>query len=222
MSKRKPKIAVVTLMRKGSKRYSNKVMAFVKGLPLYLHTVNFAKKLNLDYYLAHDYDRLDECPKWVNQIKRDAELSGDYHDTNKEILSFNLNADIYIFLQVTSPYRNIENYEKSIDFFINNLELYDCGFAAHKYKDGLYYHYDATSANFFSDYRDDNGTGIYPATEIYRETGAFYIFKKSQLYKRHILSGAAKKKLIIQDSYDIDINYKEDVWRLNNENKTIT
>lgn len=207
------KIATITLMRKGSRRFSNKCMADLCGKPLYMHTVQFALSLGYPYYLAHDYNNL-KLSGWVNQIRRDPQYTGDVHKTNEEIKTFNIDADYFIFLQATNPVRDL----KEIKFFINFVvsHKYDYAFTATKLPKGYYFKQDKFYApepvNFNIDDRTDNqeirGGAI--RTPMFIEDGAFYIFKKSQLVKKHF-SITDNYFLIKSNMPMIDINEESDL-----------
>jgi CMP-N-acetylneuraminic acid synthetase len=207
------KIAIITLLRKGSQRFKNKMMSTLKGKELYKHTTEFGARLqkqikNSKYYICHDYPQLDiPVQEGVFEIKREEQYTGNIHKTNEEILSYGIDADVYILLQCTSPVRNIESILENIDYFITGKYL--CGFSAHRIKDGFYYSSAAVPVNFYWQDRTDNGCEKEP---LYKETGSFYIFVKAQLYTKHILSAEIQSaKIIFDDPYNIDIDTEEDL-----------
>lgn len=195
-------------MRKGSKRFPNKMMADLCGKPLYRHTVDFALQLGYPYYLAHDYGKLD-IPVAVNQIERSEYFAGDIHRTNEEILSWGLGADIYILLQATSPIRDLDLLKQDFTnvFFMNNNINMIC--AAEAIKDGYYYSGNGKPINFEQDMRDDCGCW---KDIILKETGSFYIFKKHLLERVHIMDKENDEMILfLHDNYGIDIDKEEDL-----------
>ena len=198
-----PKIAVVCLMRKGSKRFPGKNIAPLFGIPLYLWTINFFQKFDYPFYLLHDYDKL-YIPEWVTEIKRDPYYSGDIHKTDIEIKWANIDADIYILAQVTSPFRDYEYIQAAIKQFIDCD--YDSGFNAYIQNSGLYYNERHKPLNFSREERDYNKVS---KQQVYKETGSFYIFKKKMLNKKHILY--SDNVGIFTDPYNIDIDTEEDL-----------
>lgn len=203
------KVVVITLMRKGSKRFPNKVMFPLFGIPLYMYTVEFARQINFPYYLAHDYDNL-YFPDFVNEIKREKKYTGDEHKTNKEIKSFKLDADIYILLQATSPFRvDPKIIEMSVDRLTKSKHL-KAIIGGRRLKDS-YYVSRFNPVNYDVTKRTDNGC---KRNILFRETGNFYIFKKEQLEKKHILDCKQKEIDIQYDTYNIDIDTIEDIQKI--------
>lgn len=198
-----PKIAIICFMRKGSKRFPGKNTISLFGIPLYLWTINFFKEFKYPFYLFHDYNNL-YIPDWVIEIKRDPEFTGDIHNTAGEIRWSNIDADIFILLQVTSPFRDQEQVKYWIDGFFQGD--YDCGFSALPLKSGFYFDGFGKELNFKQASRTYNGTS---KNEVFRETGSFYIFKKKMLLKKHILD--SDNKVIFGDPYGIDIDTAEDL-----------
>lgn len=199
------KIATITLMRKGSKRFPGKNVAKYKGKPLYMHTVETALKLKYPYYLFHDYGDEIEIPAGVNVVGRNEYFAGDMHRTNEEIKASRIDADIYILLQVTSPHRSIQDMKKWIKQF-TGPQFPDVGFAVHILPDGYYYLNPGKAINFKRDDRTDNGCA---KKKVWKETGSFYIFKKEQLDKDHILD--SNNRMPFFDRYNIDIDFEKDL-----------
>lgn len=200
-----PKIAIICLMRKGSKRFPDKVMHNFLGMPLYLWTINFFKQFKFPFYFAHDYD---DWFIWgddsIIEIKREKKYAGDRHSTCEEIKTFEIDTDIFILAQVTSPLRSRERVQFAIEDFIKNN--YDCGFFAYRMQDGYYWDAAGNNINFSQNERTDNGC---TKKVIFKETGAFYIFKKEMLDKKHILD--SKNIAIYEDSFNIDIDTEENL-----------
>jgi len=200
------KIVTITLMRKGSKRFPGKNIAQLGDKPLYRWTVDFAMSLGYPYYLAHDYDEL-EVPEGVNVIKRRENYTGDVHQTNEEIRSFGLDADIYILLQVTSPVRITGNIFESVTLLETHPE-YLIAFGAMPVKPAFYHWPNGYEVNFEQKNRTDNGGFKHP---FYRETGSFYVFHRECLYNKHLLDCNPDAKAIIADPFGIDIDSPEDL-----------
>lgn len=205
------KISVLTLMRKGSRRFPEKVLADLCGQPLYIYTVDLALALGFPYYLAHDFDDL-YLPRGVNEIKREPQYAGDTHKTNEEILKIIPESEYYVFLQATSPIRYLPDVSFWIDDFIGS-EKYDVGFAAKVFAAGYYYNLMTNQGvNFNQNERTDNGCR---KDLVCKETGSFYIFKRCQLFKKHILD--SDNRIIYPDKYCFDIDTREDLGRLERE-----
>lgn len=202
-------ICAITLMRKGSKRLPNKCMLKIDNKELYKYTVDFAIELGYPYYLAHDYDNLS-LDKRVIEIKRKENYTGSIHKTCEEILSFNLNYDIYILLQITNPMRNLAVLKNSIKHFIDNNIM--SGISAIKLNKFVYKQNIFNNSSFFKEInfnkfdRDDNGC---KKESLYIETGNFYIFKKEMLNKKHITH--TNNFYIYEDTHLVDIDNQDDL-----------
>ncbi len=197
------RIAIITMIRKGSKRLPNKNIMPLNNIPLYQYTVNMAVQLGYDYYFLHDYDNI-ELPASVKVIKRKAKFTGSNHRTNEEIIDYKIEADIYILLQVTSPIRSSEKIKKWVnDFILSDLDI---GLSAVAIKNKYVYNDDCLPVNFAKYGRTDNGT---KRDNLYIENGAFYIFKKHMLEKQHIM--LSDKMIFFEDDNLIDIDTIEDL-----------
>ena len=211
MEEKKLKIVTITLMRKGSKRFPNKVRQKLLGKELWEWTAETALRLGYPYFLAHDYDDII-IPPFINEIKRDPKYAGDEHKTCDEIKSFGLDADVYVFLQATNPLRDVDHLKTWISIFIKNYDKFDCGFSV-KYMPDKYF-YDpkiGKELNFDMRIRTDNGCN---KKRVVMETGNFYIFKKEQLEFPYILYSPLERRKLFFDYYFTDIDHIEDLQRL--------
>jgi len=198
-------IAIITMARAGSKRCPDKIIREYKGKPLYLWTVETALQLGYPYFFLHDYDVLD-MPASVTVIKRLPEFAGDVHKTCQEILWTGINAEIYIFLQCTSPRRDVGLLKSYIKHFVESG--YNAGVCAKRLRDKFYYVQKDeifNRVNFEQLDRSDNGCD---KNSVLKETGSFYIFKKCQLEKKHIMDTG--DYYVYDDLYDVDIDTEED------------
>lgn len=204
------KIAIITLMRKGSKRLPGKNKLPFKGKPLYMHTVDFAVELSgeigASYYLLHDYDDIPEIPG-VTQITGLPDFGGDVHNTGQNILDSKIMADVYILLQPTSPLRNIQCIIDDLHSF--NCHSFACGLSVSITEPGFFYNDHGRMWNTNNNYRNY----VTKPTPMYKETGSYYFFKRNQIFKDHILLGCEKPALY-KDLFDIDINTQEDYEEL--------
>jgi len=201
------KIVTIILARMGSERFPNKNIAPLFGIPLYLYTVEHARQLGYPCYFVTDYNDL-YLPEFVNVVKEKKEYATGDHNQNAELIkSLNLDADIYILLQITSPFRNMDGIRIATDIMISNEEI-DIYFSVSKPIKKLYYHGHNEPVNFKQKDRTYSYTG---AKEIYQETGSYYIFRKRQLNKKHIMDG---RRYSIQEPYNIDIDTQEDLLKI--------
>ena len=204
-----PKIVVITLMRRGSKRLHEKNIKLYKKKPLYMHTFEIASKLGYPYYLFHNYgDEInlpEEIPGAFEIRGRTEHFAGDTHRTCEEIRASGIDADIYILLQVTSPQRNLGDMKRWIKDFCGPT-FPTVGAAVHILPDGYYYLNPGKQVNFNQADRTDNGC---LKKKIWKETGSFYIFRKSQLHETHIMN--SENRMFFYDKYNIDIDTEKDL-----------
>jgi CMP-N-acetylneuraminic acid synthetase len=123
------------------------------------------------------------------------------HYTRDELKVYNqdLQANIIVMYQLTSPFRNIPEVQKWIeDFPVTGA---DCALTVKKVEPDVFY--------------KSNGDRIWPEyrtyqnkQELYRETGSVYIFWKKQIEKQHLTLG--NRKLLI-DPYGFDIDTFSDL-----------
>lgn len=199
------KIIVVTLLRKGSKRAPNKNIKPYLGKPLYQHTVNTARHLELPYYVITDYEK-EEIPLSYGIYARvPAKFCQDKHISNETIKWFlaaaEIECDYVVLLQATSPKRDAGHMQECINDFTSST-LFDCGLYVKKIEDGFFY---ASGNHVYDKFeRDYNGRG---KAILQKETGGFYIFKTRMLNKNHVTNGFCK---LYNDPYGIDIDFEED------------
>lgn len=194
-------IACVTVMRKDSSRFPNKNIAPFLGIPLYMHTVNFAMHLGYPYYLISDYETLD-LPLFVNYNKPISVKC----NTGEELKR--IRADIIVLLQVTSPLRNLEQMRDVITFFSESS--LECAMSVRTIT-GKYCYVRNKPVNFDPKYRDYDGC---ERNNVKYETGGTYIFKKCQLNKKHILDSKPDKIMLFEAPYNIDIDFSSDITKL--------
>lgn len=193
------KIVTVTLMRQGSKRLPGKNLKQFAGKPLYQWTIEAALQLGYKYAVFHNYDKL-ELPDSVEEHR----YTGQGLTMDKLTC---LDADIFVMLPATSPIRDMGAVKTAATMLVENKEL-KCVFAVKKLRDGFYYNGYADNINFTTRWRTVKG---YPEPlEVYRETGSFYVFRRCQIFKPHILDCASQNRHMIPDRYAIDIDSEED------------
>jgi CMP-N-acetylneuraminic acid synthetase len=196
-------VATVILARsKYSKRIPNKPMVKFVDRPLIDWTSEFAVKLGYPVWVYTDNDDVAKIAgkRGCNVREKQLESKEGVHRTSEELTLYNkeIKADYIILLQVTSPLRIIEDYLTYIKYFFE--DNYDCGFAAHQFNKYIY-DSDAKLLNH-------NNRGYNKNVDSYFETGAFYIFKKEQLQKKHITDGRC---VLFSDRFDIDIDTYADL-----------
>jgi CMP-N-acetylneuraminic acid synthetase len=213
------KVAIIILARgKYSKRIPQKPLAILKNKTLMEHTLDFAIKLEYPIYVYTDLQEIKNICSFYENInirEKKYESENGIHQTAKEIIDYNqeICADIIILLQVTSPFRNAEKAKNWITAFCESD--YNCGFAGY-YETGYFYKSGCDGQVRAINYDPKERTynqGNY--TRLIKETGSFYIFRKEQLQKNHIMNG---KIACFEDDYNIDINTYEDLRKAEYEN----
>jgi CMP-N-acetylneuraminic acid synthetase len=211
------KIICICLARINSKRLPGKLMLDLDGYPLIAYTLKIMNEIGYESYIYTDSPVLAMYTKQnfkkINiEIKPD-KYCQDVHLTNQELLEYNqeLNADIFIYLPGTSPFRNIETLKQSIKIITANQDIYDCAMTVKKLSDRMYWNkkefMKAGGLNFNLNKRTFNNSGTFK-DNIYEETGNFYIFKKKLLHNIFFIN---EKCLFIDDPINIDIDTIEDL-----------
>jgi len=201
-------ISCISLARKGSKRIHGKNFKSFCGKPLIHYTAEIMEKLNLKSYIMTDFDDIKNyVSNNFNNVKiidMPERFGLDKHDVNGSIKYIDsiVKADIYILLQATSPIRNFNLVSLWIDDFLKNDK--ESGFSVKKLDSKYIWNEHGKCINFDQSLRDGNGT---KKNNIYAENGAFYIFKKSAIDKKHIITDS---RIVYFDDYLIDLDTVED------------
>jgi N-acylneuraminate cytidylyltransferase len=128
------KIISVILARGGSKSIPKKNIISIKGKPLIYYSINNSKKSMVEEtWVCSDDDEILCISKKYNAkiIKRPAELATDKSISEESLLFFakNVEFDILVFIQPTSPLLNYKYINEAIIKVKNNE--YDSIFSAH-------------------------------------------------------------------------------------------
>lgn len=194
------------MMRKGSKRFPNKMMKQFLGKPLYKWTLEFAEKTGFPVYFLHDYEERLSGPE-TYEIKRLPEFAGDKHRTAEEILWAEIVADVYVLLQATTPLRDQNTFLGALGYFSSDIRM-KSALAVRELKKGYYYSKDGIPITFDQRERTYNGC---EKKSIFQETGSFYFFKREQLFKKHILDCRNSEKMLVIDNSGFDIDTEKDL-----------
>jgi len=200
------KIVCVLLARIGSKRIPQKLLQLLGGRPLVEHTLFTMSQLPYPSYVFSDSEIIRNMANDYNLNARNKILENEkgVHFTSQELKHYNIemNADIMVLFQATSPFRDLDLLKK----WIVEYPYYgvNCALTVREINLNLYL---------------GDGTRVYPVNrnynnssnqKLYKETGSVYIFSKSQIEKNHLTDG--KRKLLI-DPYDFDIDTWDDLDR---------
>ena len=183
----KKNIAII-LARKNSKRIKNKNLVRIASIPLIEHSIKAAKdsKLIDDIYVSSDCKDVKKiCKKLnVNYILRPKKLAGDLIHSDEVLVDViknikkNLDINLVIFLQPTSPLRPNKVLDKSIMFF--NRKKGDSLFSSTLFKNNIWMQ-DKNLRSINYDYK--NRQFEQEKKNQFNENGSFYIFKADKFLK---------------------------------------
>ncbi|MDC0142800.1 hypothetical protein OAI70_01655 [Candidatus Pelagibacter sp.] len=128
---REKKIIIIVPARLNSKRLKIKNILPIKGLPMFVHVVNQARKsiFKPDVYVSTESKKIiDICKKnKILFIKRPKKLSKDNIEKQdvvvhsmKYLQKKNVKSKIVISLQVNTPQVNTKDLDRAINFFCDN------------------------------------------------------------------------------------------------------
>ena len=129
------KTVALILARGGSKGIPNKNIINLKDKPLISYSINAANQSNCDEtWVSTDSNEIKKIAKsyGANVIDRPKELSGDYSKSEEALDHFsdNIDYDILIFIQPTSPLLNAHDINSGLESIKNNQ--YDSVFSVYK------------------------------------------------------------------------------------------
>lgn len=198
------KIVQVLLARTNfCKRIPKKPLVNLGGLHLIEWTLMVMEYLPYEGYVYTDNDEVKSLVKkyGLNARPKIYENEAGKHYTREELKEYNkeMQADIIVMYQLTSPFRDIEATGKWIEEFPGyNV---DCALSVYQLSPDILY--------------SEDGERVWPQIRTYqnnkvlfKETGSIYIFKKEQIEKSHLTLG--KRKLLL-DPWYFDIDTYEDL-----------
>lgn len=194
------KIVTVTLMRKGSQRLPGKNTMILGTKPLYHWTAEAAFIMGWPYYLFHNYEKDFAYLGIDNEIR----YEGDGLTMDRLL---DLDADVFIMLPVTSPFRNAPDIKRAVEEFVASdakimVPVVRC-------RQGTYYDESRRQVNV-----DPFGPlgELANKHEMFRECGTVYAFRREQLHKDSFLSCSHSDRIFYIDPIGIDINTEAD-WK---------
>ena len=189
-----PKLSAVTLLKEGSKRLPGKNTRPLGGVPLYQWTVATGLALGIPYHVYHNYEKL-ELPAGVIEHR----YTGDGMTMDR--LS-ELDADVFVMLPVTSPFRDTTQIRDTVKAFCRDA-LALVMLPVVKCPTGRYYNAIKEPVNCGAAYYS-------PRDVLFRECGSLFIFRSCQLGKPHIMDCEAEEKRMFIDPVGIDIDTEDD------------
>jgi len=218
------KIICIIPAKKTSVGLKNKNFKLIKGKPLYVHSIQLAKKCKLidKIVVSSDSESILEKSKKlkVSYLKRPSILATHNAQINDVIIhvlkNFNFKYKILILLQPTTPIISTKELEKCLELIVkknyNNVISIKEGnltieHLLKKNKKNLIDHI-VKSKNSFSSNRQ-----YYK--NYYRPSGDFYISKVKSFLKTKNFYSKNCYGFITKNRFSVDINHKNDIDYLN-------
>ena len=178
------KIVSVILARGGSKGIPNKNIVEINGEPLISYTINASKQSQIqETWVSTDCDKIKKVSSkyGARVIDRPELISGDLSQSEEALIHFskNVNFDILVFIQPTSPLIQASDLNKGINLIMKKEQKYDSVFSVYT---------EHWIPRWTTEIKPKNWD-IYQRPmrqemmEEYVENGAFYITKKENLLK---------------------------------------
>ena len=208
---------IIIPARKGSKRIKNKNLVKILKKPLIFWTIKYAKKFNLKNYdliVTSDCNKIKKiCHKEkVLFLQRPKKISNDYTSMHEVIFhtikSLNQDYKYIILLQPTSPLRKSNLINKSIKILDNNKNFDSLvHLARHPYFIGK-----VINKIWKPDYNLNKRSQ--DIRDKFLPTGNLYVYRFN-LFKDKIKTPKRTYGMIAQDEKWVDIDYEEDLTKLN-------
>ena len=200
------KIVSVILARGGSKGIPNKNIIDLNGKPLISYTIEASQKSNVNStWVSTDCTKIKTISEKLNAnvIDRPQEISGDLSKSEEALLHFakQIDFDILVFIQPTSPLLKAEDINKGIELLLNDN---DCNSVFSVYKQHWLPRWSLDMKPISWDV--NNRPMRQEVNEEYIENGAFYITKKADLLNSK-LRYSGKKNVVVMPylrSFQID------------------
>lgn len=202
------KIVAWVPIKMNNERLPGKNILPLAGKPLCQHILGELQQLEgvHEVYAFCSDSELDQyLPKGVERIDRDIKLNSFSTKINDVIKSFaeTIEADIYIYAQVTSPFLKHEAIQAGLDAVVSGE--YDSALSVKMLRDFLWadkekpMNYDPASIARTQD-----------LSPYYQETGGFYIYTKELIEKYNRRTGFKPYLMELSEIESVDIDYRED------------
>ena len=181
------KIVSIILARGGSKGIPNKNIISLNGKPLISYVIKVSKKSKInETWVSTDSEEIKKVAKsyGAKVIDRPKTISEDFSKSEEALKHFseNVNFDILVFIQPTSPLLKESDVNKGIAMITNKNNNYDSVFSAYKEHWLPRWSKDIKPINWNIKSRPMRQE----IEEEYVENGAFYITTKEQLLNSKI------------------------------------
>tara|TARA_B100001996_G_scaffold299212_1_gene239608 strand:- start:39 stop:686 length:648 start_codon:yes stop_codon:yes gene_type:complete len=200
------KIVSLILARGGSKGIPSKNIIDLNGKPLISYTIQASQKSNVhSTWVSTDCQKIKNISEKLNAnvIDRPKVISGDFSKSEEALLHFakQIDFDILVFIQPTSPLLKAEDINKGIELLLNDN---DCNSVFSVYKQHWLPRWSLDMKPISWDV--NNRPMRQEVNEEYIENGAFYITKKADLLNSK-LRYSGKKNVVVMPylrSFQID------------------
>jgi CMP-N-acetylneuraminic acid synthetase len=182
------KIVTVILARGGSKGIPKKNTFPLNNKPLIYYTINASINSKVaETWVCTDDDEIGDVSKkyGANVLIRPKEISTDTSKSEEALLYFldNVDFDVLVFIQATSPLLTHNFIDEGIDLLLNNK--FDSVFSG--YKEHWIPRWEFIDGNAIPHNWDINKRPMrQEVKELFVENGAFYITKKESLLKNKL------------------------------------
>lgn len=202
------KVVAWVPIKMNNERLPGKNILPLGGKPLCQHVLGELQKLDgiEGVYAFCSEPELDQyLPDGVSRIDRDVSLNSFQTKINDVILAFakHIDADIYVYAQVTSPFLKKEKIEEGLNAVLSGE--YDSALSVKVLRDFLWK--DKTQP---INYDPSNIARTQDLAPYYQETGGFYIYRKELITEHHRRTGFKPYLTELSEIESVDIDYRED------------
>lgn len=195
-------------IKMNNERLPGKNILPLGGKPLCQHVLGELMKLEdvSGVYAFCSEKELDKyLPEGVERISRDVQLNSFQTKINDVIQSFSekIDADVYVYAQVTSPFLKVERIAEGLNKVISGE--YDSALSVKVLRDFLW---DNKEQPLNYDPSDISRTQ--DLNPFYQETGGFYIYTKELIEKYNRRTGFRPYLVELNETESVDIDYRED------------
>lgn len=202
------KVVAWVPIKMNNERLPGKNVLPLAGKPLCQHVLGELQKLEgiEGVYAFCSEKELDQyLPSGVTRMDRDVTLNSFQTKINDVILSFSekIDADIYVYAQVTSPFLKVEKIKEGLDAVLSGE--YDSALSVKVLRDFLWENKDKPL-----NYDPAQIARTQDLKPYYQETGGFYIYTKSLIQEYNRRTGFKPYLVELSEIESVDIDYRED------------
>jgi len=202
------KVVAWVPIKMNNERLPGKNVLPLAGKPLCQHVLGELQGLEgVDgvYAFCSEEELEQYLPEGVERISRDTSLNSFTTKINDVILAFSkvVDADVYVYAQVTSPFLRKESIKEGLDAVLSGK--YDSSLSVKTLRDFLWRD---KKAPF--NYDPANIARTQDLEPFYQETGGFYIYTKELVQKHNRRTGFAPYLVEVSEIEAVDIDYRED------------